>query len=87
MFKNEIRSTTLNTPTRREVNPPVSKREVKVGNKVIEKDDILNKLNLYFEYEAKNMFEFNNIFRSEYKDENYAVDSLINFINTTIREI
>lgn len=29
MFKNEIRSTTLNTPNRSEANPPVSKREVR----------------------------------------------------------
>lgn len=34
MFKNEIRSTTLNTPTRREVNPPVKKREVKGENEM-----------------------------------------------------
>lgn len=34
MFKNEIRSTTLNTPNRKEVNPPVNKREVKEENEM-----------------------------------------------------
>lgn len=74
MFKNEIRSTTLNTPMRSEVNPPV------VNNK---SNDMLDKLNLYFGYEVTSIHEFIKEFKSEYEDDHDAVNSLLMFLNST----
>lgn len=74
MFKNEIRSTTLNTPNRKEVNPPVVKNK---------SNDMLDKLNLYFGYEVTSMHEFIKEFKSEHKDDPGAVNSLLMFLNST----